>query len=62
MKPSQTLERESLSEEEKRALVLMIKLIPQLPESLQSHNLEDNRLNLFRRIVKGLGEKLINRS
>lgn len=52
-----------LSDEQKMALVVMTKLIPQLPDdSFKTNNLKDDRLHFLRRIVKRLSEELINRS
>jgi hypothetical protein len=59
--PTQT--NHLLSDEQKMALLIMTKLIPQLSDkSFKPNNLKDDRLHFLRRIVKRLSEELINRS
>lgn len=51
-----------LSGEERRALAILAKLLPEQPDiSLKSHNLKDDGLNLLRRVVKRLSKEIINR-
>lgn len=52
-----------LTDEHKKALVIMTKIIPQQPnESFKTHDLENDSLDFLRRIVKRLSQELIHRS
>lgn len=52
-----------LSSEQRQALVILAKLLPEQPDSsLKSHNLKDDGLNLLRRVVKRLSQELISSS
>jgi hypothetical protein len=46
----------TLPKKEKKALAIMLRLLPQTPESLQTNDLENNILNLLRRVMKCLSE------
>jgi membrane carboxypeptidase/penicillin-binding protein PbpC len=45
-----------LPKEQKQALALMLKVLPQTPQSFQSDDLKDNVLHLLRRVMKRLSE------
>lgn len=63
MVSKQSLNSASLSDEQRAALIIVTKLISQLPDkSLKSNNLENDGLHFLRRIVKRLNQEFISGS